>query len=173
MTLFEFCPKCATPMVMRIDDSKERPVCPSCGYVQYRNPAPAAGAVVFDNGRLLLVKRAHEPYIGKWTIPAGFMEWGESPEETTVRELKEETNLEVEIQGLFHVYAGSDDPRTRAVLILYFAISVTSEVIAGDDASDARWFALDELPSDDKIAFESHRRAIARLKRDHPGLFTP
>lgn len=169
--MFKFCPKCATPLVKRIDDRVERPICPKCGFVQYRNPAPAAGAVIFKEGKLLLVKRAHEPYPGKWTVPAGFMEWGESPEETSIRELKEETNLDVELQGLFHVYAGSDDPRTRAILILYFARIVDGEMAAGDDAAEAKWFALKDLPSDDEVAFESHRRAIAKLREDYPNLF--
>ena len=171
MRLFKFCPVCASRLELRTDGNDERPVCPSCGFVHYLNPAPASGAAVFRDGRLLLVKRAHEPYTGKWTIPAGFIEWGESPEETAVRELREETNLEIRIGDLFHVYAGSDDPRTRAILILYFACESIGDVVAGDDASDARWFAEHELPPDDEIAFESHRRAITKLKREYHNLF--
>ncbi len=171
VTLFKYCPKCATELILRVADRSERPVCPSCGFVQYLNPAPAAGVLIFRRGRLLLVRRAHEPYPGKWTIPAGFMEWGESPEETAIRELKEETNLDIEIGDLFHVYSGSDDPRTRAVLILYFARNADGDLVAGDDAADARWFAQNDLPSDEEIAFESHRRAIWKLKREYSNLF--
>lgn len=156
---------------MKSDGEVERPACSSCGYVHYQNPAPAAGAIVFDQGRLLLVKRAHEPYVGKWTIPAGFIEWGEAPEETAVRELKEETNLDVRLDGLFHVYSGDDDPRTLAILVLYFADNTGGELKAGDDAAEACWFAHDELPSDDEIAFESHRQAIAKLRAEFPDRF--
>jgi len=169
--LFKFCPRCSNRLDIKSDGGIERPACNSCGFVYYRNPAPAAGAIVFDRGRLLLVKRAHEPYVGKWTVPAGFMEWGEAPEETAVRELKEETNLDVRLDGLFHVYAGDDDPRTRAILILYFADIAGGELEAGDDAAEACWFALNELPSDDDIAFESHRQAIAKLKDEFPDRF--
>jgi len=170
---FRYCPMCRTEMELITQQDGDRPVCPSCGYTHYLNPAPACGAVVFRKGRLLLVQRAHDPYVGKWTIPAGFMEWGESPEETSVRELKEETNLNISLGGLFHVYSGSDDPRTRAILILYFGEVIGGELKAGDDASEAEWFALDEIPADDQIAFESHRRAIAKLKLEFPDKFRP
>lgn len=156
---------------MREDDNIQRLFCPSCGFVHYHNPAPAAGAILFDVGRLLMVKRAHEPYVGKWTIPAGFMEWGESPEETTIREIKEETNLDIELEGLFHVYSGDDDPRTRAVLILYFAHATGGSLVPGDDAAEAEYFALDDLPGNDEIAFESHRQAVAKLKKEFPERF--
>lgn len=168
---FKFCPKCSTPLEMAREHGTERPTCPSCGFIHYLNPAPAAGAVIVEGGKILLVKRAHEPAIGKWSIPAGFMEWGESPEETTIRELKEETNLEIELDGLFHVYSGDDDPRTRAVLILYFAKASRGSLVAGDDAAEARWFGVDEFPTDDKVAFESHRQALAKLRNEYSELF--
>lgn len=171
VALFKYCPRCGNRLEMKTDGEIERPACGSCGFVHYNNPAPAAGAVVFDRGRLLLVRRAHEPYVGKWTVPAGFIEWGESPEETAVRELKEETNLDITLDNLFHVYAGDDDPRTRAILILYFARDFDGDVVAGDDAAEARFFAVDELPPNDEIAFESHREAIAKLKNEFPDRF--
>jgi ADP-ribose pyrophosphatase YjhB (NUDIX family) len=153
------------------DHGVQRPKCPSCGFIHYRNPAPAAGAVIFERGRVLLVRRAHEPYIGKWTLPAGFIEWGESPEETAVREIKEETNLDIDLGELFHVYSGDDDPRTRAILVLYFAKRVSGDLQPGDDASEARWFGLNDIPTDDEIAFESHRQAIALLRDKFPERF--
>jgi len=171
MSFYKYCPRCGHEMQLRNNDGRERPFCPACGFVHYMNPAPAAGGVVFDKGRLLLVKRAHEPYVGKWTFPAGFMEWGESPEETTIRELKEETNYDVELDGLFHVYAGHDDPRTKAILVLYFAHPNGGKLVAGDDASEAKWFTLEEVPPDDEIAFESHRRALSKLRSEFPERF--
>jgi ADP-ribose pyrophosphatase YjhB (NUDIX family) len=99
------------------------------------------------------------------------MEWGESPEETAVRELKEETNLDVQLRGLFHVYSGSDDPRTRAIMVLYFADIEGGKLRPDDDALEAEFFALDELPTDDEIAFESHRRAVKKLREEFPERF--
>ena len=139
-----------------------RPTCPSCGYVWYRNPVPAAGVLLVEAGRVLLVKRRWEPRAGDWCLPAGFMEAGERPEQTAVRELQEETGVIAQLTGLFGVYAGFDDPRVRAVLILYTGIATGGQARAGDDASELAWFPLDALP--DELAFASHRQALAEFR---------
>src|SRR5512135_180301 len=116
-----FCLRCGTRLVSRDDNGSPRPACPACGWVWYHNPAPAAGVIVERDGEVLLVKRKYEPRAGAWCLPAGFMEYGETPEHCAVRELEEETGLVARLTGLFGVYAGMDDPRARAVLILYTA----------------------------------------------------
>jgi ADP-ribose pyrophosphatase YjhB (NUDIX family) len=135
-----------------------RPTCPACGYISYRNPVPAAGVLLMHRGKLLLVRRRFDPRAGTWCLPAGFMEYGETPERCAVRELREETGIRGRLEGLFGVYAGHDDPRVRAVLILYRAERVGGRLRPGDDAIEARFFPLDGLP--DAISFESHRRAL-------------
>lgn len=144
------------------DHGTVRPTCPACGYVWYRNPVPAAGVLLAEGGRVLLVKRRWEPRAGSWCLPAGFMEAGERPEQTAVRELQEETGVIAQLTGLFGVYAGFDDPRVRAVLILYTGIATGGEARAGDDASELEWFPLDALPDD--LAFASHRQALAEFR---------
>lgn len=155
---FRHCPRCATPLERQDDHGTPRPACPACGYVHYRNPAPAAGVLLPQGGGILLVRRRFDPRAGAWCLPAGFMEYGETPEACAVRELREETGIEAELTGLFGVFAGFDDPRVRAVLILYAAKPVGGRLVPGDDAAEAAYFEAGALPED--IAFEAHRRAL-------------
>lgn len=162
---YRFCPRCSAELERRNLDGRQRLVCQSdgCDFIYYHNPVPAAGVVIYGPEGLLLVQRAHPPCVGWWCLPAGYMEWDESPEKTAVRETREETGLAVELNGLFGVYSGDDDPRVNAVLALYSARIIGGKLQAGDDASDAGCFALDALP--EKVAFAAHRQAIADLKK--------
>ncbi len=152
---------------MRDDHGSRRPTCPACGFIHYRNPVPAAGAIVARGGAVLLVKRRYAPRAGAWCVPAGFMENGETPERCARRELLEETGLRARLTGLFGVYAGFDDPRVRSVLILYRAGVAGGRLVPGDDATAAKFFPLDRLPR--AIAFESHRRALAEFRAGRGG----
>ena len=155
---FRYCPRCATPLEKLDDHGTRRPVCPLCGWVHYRNPVPAAGVILEQEGRVLMVKRRYAPRAGAWCLPAGFMEYGETPERCAVREMEEETGLLVRLSGLFGVYAGMDDPRSRAVLILYTARREGGRLRAGDDAIETKWFTPVRLPR--AIAFAAHRQAL-------------
>jgi ADP-ribose pyrophosphatase YjhB (NUDIX family) len=159
--VFRFCPRCATRLVRRDDHGSLRPTCPNCGYIHYRNPVPAAGVVLLERAGVLLVRRRFDPRAGAWCLPAGFMEYGESPERCAVRELREETGIRARLTGLYGVYAGWDDPRVRAVLILYSAERVGGRLKPGDDATEAHFFPLRRLPA--RIAFASHRQALREL----------
>jgi ADP-ribose pyrophosphatase YjhB (NUDIX family) len=117
-----------------------------------------------EDGAVLLVQRAHQPYLGEWMLPAGFVEYGEFAEESAVREAEEETSLAVALDGLWGFYFGTDDPRNVAHLAVYAAHRTGGEVRAGDDAIDARFFRQDEIPAE--IAFKTHRRALADWTRD-------
>jgi len=169
MADYKFCPLCAQPLIDFYHDHRLRKKCSACGFIHYHNPVPAAGCVIFRQGCLLMVQRAHFPYVGDWTIPAGFCEWDENPADTAVRELAEETGLQVEVGDLFRVYNGDDDPRTNAILILYFARIVGGELRAADDALQARFFSRSEIPAN--IAFASHRQAVQTLKTEYAELF--
>ncbi|OQX91911.1 MAG: hypothetical protein B6D58_05670 [candidate division Zixibacteria bacterium 4484_95] len=157
--LYIYCPWCATELVELVIDGKTRRKCPRCDFVYYRNPIPAAGAIVEKDGKILLVKRKYPPYVGDWCLPAGFMEYNESPEQCCVREIKEETGLTVNLKSSFKTYSGDDDPRSHAVLVLYLADITGGDIEPGDDASEVKFFAMDKLPRN--IAFEAHRRAIS------------
>jgi 8-oxo-dGTP diphosphatase len=157
-----FCPLCATRLVKRDDHGFDRPTCPACGYIHYRNPVPAAGVILPGPHGVLMVKRRYAPRAGAWCLPAGFMEYGETPEACAIRELREETGVRARLTCLFGVYAGFDDPRVRAVLILFMGERIGGRLVPGDDAIEARWFPLDDLPR--AIAFEAHRRALLEYR---------
>jgi ADP-ribose pyrophosphatase YjhB (NUDIX family) len=155
---YKYCPRCGAEMIDKRIDHKERKVCPVCKFVFYHNPVPAAGVVIEKDNKILLVKRKYEPYKGDWSLPAGFMEYDESPEQCAIREIKEELNVDVELDGLFGVYSGKDDPRTHAVLIMYWAKIKGGELKPGDDAEEIEFFAKNEVPPN--IAFLAHRQII-------------
>ena len=155
---YRYCPRCSIELVNKRIDHRKRKACPACGFVFYRNPVPAAGVILTENNKMLLVKRKYDPFKGDWSLPAGFMEYEESPEECAIREIKEELNLEIKINRLFNVYSGSDDPRTNAVLIIYLGEVIGGKLKPGDDAEEAKFFGKEKIPPN--IAFQAHRQLI-------------
>lgn len=111
-----YCPRCATPLVTRPVSDKLRRVCPACGYIHFTDPKVGVGVLVVHEGRVLLVRRAVRPEIGKWSIPAGFLDQGEDPQVTAVREAQEETGLQVTIDHLLDVYYTPIGQRRRFCL---------------------------------------------------------
>lgn len=160
----KYCPKCATELVSRPSGDRARPTCPACGYVFYLNPVVGAGALVETDGRVVLVCRGAEPKAGYWSLPAGYVEADERAEEAAVREVREETGLEIEIDEMLGVYSFGREPQT-GVLILYAAHLTGGELRAGDDACEVRAFAPDELPPDEQIAFRTHLQALQDWRR--------
>lgn len=138
---------------------------------KYPRPSVTTDCVVFgfDGARLsvLLVQRGAEPFKGRWAFPGGFMEMDESAEECVRRELREETGLECGRVRQFHTFtAPGRDPRGRVITVAFYALVRPEAVCGGDDAADARWFALDAVPP---LAFDHDevlRTALAALRRD-------
>ena len=143
-------------------EGRERQVCGACGWIRYLNPVPAAAGIVSRDGGVLLVRRAVDPRARAWCLPAGFEEFDESPEAACVREVREETGLEVAVTRLHGLYYGVDDPRYRVILVVYETRVLGGILKAGDDAAEVRVFPLDALPAD--IAFENHRKVLAELR---------
>jgi len=160
---FKFCPKCGNTLVKKVVDHEqiERLVCQGCGFIFYINPTPAVAVILMKKQEIVLVKRKYEPCKGTWSLPAGFMEFDETTEETAIREAKEETNLDIEIKALFGVFPGFDDPRVHVVVIVYWGEIVNGEMIPGDDAEQAKFFPLNDLP--ENIAFTAHRMILEKL----------
>ncbi len=160
---YKYCPVCGDHLQENYlnDEGKNRLMCNTCGFIFYMNPTPAAAVILIRDEKILLVKRKFAPKIGDWTLPAGFMEYYETSEETAIRETKEETNLDIKIKGLFTVLPGFDDSRVHVVLIVYEGEIKGGEVKPGDDASEVKFFPFDNLP--DNIAFSAHREVLEML----------
>ncbi len=156
---FRFCPKCGASLALKKINDRKRLVCSGCGFIFYRNPVPAVAAIIPNGEKIVLVRRAEEPLRGHWCLPSGFMELNETPAECAVREVKEETGLNIRVKELCGANIARDDPRTQVVLIIFLAEMVGGELQAGDDASEAGLFGPGDLPGN--IAFATHRRAIA------------
>lgn len=161
-----FCVVCGTSLEARKIFGRTRRACPACDFIHFENTACAAGAVVVQGREVLLVKRGIQPSKGLWGFPAGFQDYGESPAETAVREVREETCLEVELVRLLDVVLTRDNPRKLINLVVYLARVVAGELAAADDALEARFFPLDEPPED--LAFENNRQILAQLVRETP-----
>lgn len=160
----EFCPKCTTKLEWRSTGDRQRPTCPACGFVFYLNPVVGAGALVEKDGRVVLVRRGIGPKAGYWSLPAGYVEADEMAEDAAVREMEEETGLQIEIDDLLGVYSFGSEPQT-GVLILYSAHPVGGELRAGDDAQEVQTFDPSEIPPDEQIAFRTHLQALRDWRR--------
>ncbi len=156
-----YCPHCASKMITERVGDKPRRVCPSCRFIFFTDPKVGVGVLIIDEGKVLLVKRGMNPEKGKWSIPAGFLDYGEDPKITAAREVKEETNLQIKITGLLDIYFNSESliHGGASIFILYSAEAVAGELKAGDDADEACYFGRDELPD---LAFPSTHGAIDR-----------
>lgn len=157
-----YCPDCGSPIEWRFVEGRDREVCGSCDRIFYRNPVPAVGVVVALDGRVVLVQRRYEPRAGCWGLPAGYMELGETAEAAAARECLEETGLQVQIETLLGVYSFGSGGYSGLVII-YAAIAVGGELVAGDDASAVLVCDPEALP--EPIAFRTHVQAIQRWSR--------
>lgn len=141
-------------------DDRSRDVCRTCGFVNYVNPKIVVGSVVTHEGRFLLARRAIEPRLGYWTIPAGYMEEGESVAEGAMREAREEACAEIAIDALLAVYS---IPRISQVQMIHRARLVGGAFAAGPESLEVALFAWDEIPWGE-IAFPSVHWALHHFR---------
>lgn len=118
-------------------DTRDRLMCSDCGWIHYENPRVIVGAVVTDGDRILFCRRAIRPRYGFWTLPGGFMELGESPEQGAAREVMEESGATIRIQSLLGVYAV---PRIGQVHLIYLATLLEMNFEPVDESLDAQLF---------------------------------
>ena len=160
---YTYCPWCGSDLEPRRVGGIARMACTQCDFIHFRNPGVGAAVVVFDDQeRLLLVQRGPEvTQPGKWSIPAGYVNYGEEIREAAARELLEETGLVAAIGDPVFVATNFHDPEKLTVGIWFHGTITGGSLQAGDDAVDAGWFALDDLPEmafDTDLAFIAPRR---------------
>ncbi len=158
---YKYCPCCAGSFITKLLDGVERLVCSKCGFVFYLNPTPAVAVILLNSEKVLLVKRKFPPRQGYWSLPAGFIEYHESVEETAVREIKEETNLDIKLKDIYGIYSVYNEPDNHILLIVYNGEILRGELKPGDDAVEAKFFPLNRLPED--MAFSTHRTILNEL----------
>ena len=159
----KYCSSCGERVTRTIPegDNRERWVCPACQTVHYQNPLIVVGCVPERDGRILLCKRSIEPRYGYWTLPAGFMELGETVQEGAARETLEEACAQVEIGRLF----ASVDVIHAGQVHLFFHAKLLSDHRAGAESLETRLFTEDEIPWDD-LAFKSVVFALGKYFED-------
>lgn len=152
---YRFCPSCGSELTLsaKTHSKKIRHHCPRCEFVHYENPKPCVGAVIAENGKVLLTRRAYEPYKDHWDFAGGFLESGENPENGLIREVDEELKISVKIGRLLGIYPDFYGPGGDATLNIYYLCKILGGKITPrpNEIAEAKWFALNELPS--KLAF--------------------
>jgi ADP-ribose pyrophosphatase YjhB (NUDIX family) len=159
------CKNCGSAVIYRIPDdgdTKERAVCPACGTIHYENPLNVVGTVPHLGDRVLLCKRNIEPRWGKWTLPAGFMELGETTAEGAARETDEEAGAQFEMEDLFTVM---NVARVGQVHLFYRARLLSDQFNPGHETIEARLFNEADIPWDE-IAFKTVKETLQRYFAD-------
>ena len=154
--------KPAGPSVRSIPDgdSRERLVCPDCGFISYDNPKVVVGSVAVWEEKILLCRRAIPPRVGLWTLPAGYLELNETTEAGAAREAWEEARARLAIDGLLAVY---NIPRIGQVQLIYRAWLESPDVAAGEESLEVGLFEWDGIPWDE-IAFPSVKWALGHYR---------
>jgi ADP-ribose pyrophosphatase YjhB (NUDIX family) len=144
----KFCAECGAPVELSLpqDDHRERHVCTVCNTIHYQNPKIIAGAIPeWTDGRILLCRRAIEPRSGFWTLPAGFMENGETTSQAAARETLEEANARIDVLGLYAMY---NLPYINQVQLLFRARLLDLDFSPGVESLEVQLFGEDEIPWD-------------------------
>jgi ADP-ribose pyrophosphatase YjhB (NUDIX family) len=160
----QHCRVCGSPAEYRVpaDDNRERATCTRCGEIHYENPLNVVGTVPVFGERVLLCRRAIEPRHGFWTLPAGFMELGETVAGGALRETDEEAGAQIELEGLFTML---NVVRVGQVHLFYRARMLSEHLAPGPETLEARLFREDEVPWDE-LAFRTVRRTLELFFED-------
>ena len=164
MRRIQHCRVCGASTQYRIppDDNRERAICSACGEIHYENPLNVVGTVPVWGEQVLLCRRNIEPRYGLWTLPAGFMELGESTAEGAIRETEEEAGARIELQGLFSLL---NVVRVGQVHLFYRARLCDTDFAPGPETIEAQLFQEHEIPWD-QLAFRTVRETLQHFFED-------
>ena len=138
-----------------------RPVCPNCGRTHFVDPKVAAAVLLEREGKVLLVRRTISPELGKWTLPAGFVDGPENPEQAALRETLEETGLQARITGLEDVIPGHEHAEGASIVIVYRGEIMEGDPEALDESDAVGFFGPEELP---ELAFAATKRVLEKWR---------
>ena len=140
-----FCLQCGTALILKEFEGRLREICPGCGWVNYEHLKLSAGARVENDGRVLLVQRAHEPWQGCWHLPSGYVEVDENPARAAEREVREESGLIIRAGHLIDAYIYRDDPRGNGVILVYQAEYISGEPRPSSETEASGFFTAEEV----------------------------
>jgi ADP-ribose pyrophosphatase YjhB (NUDIX family) len=158
----KYCPSCGKVLEWRHVEQKQRPFCPQCQRIYYDQLKVGAGGLIEQDGRLLLLQRTNDPFRDCWNLPAGYAEIDESPLQTAIREVYEETGLRVKIERLVDVYFFADDPRGNGILIVYKCSPIGGKLTETLEGVKPTFFAANNIPKN--LAGGGHNQAIHAWK---------
>ncbi len=163
--VFRYCPMCATALIEKDIEHVRRSVCPACSFIQFLHPKLVAVVLLQHRDKLLLSKRNIEPAKGLWNFCGGYVELGETVEEAAIREVKEESNLDVQLENLIGIYSEGGGSH---VIIAYQASilnhQMSSLAAQYEEVSELAFFPWEELPT---LAFPVHQQILRDWKKLH------
>lgn len=162
-----YCTQCGAPAHLEVPETDNRPraICTQCRYIHYENPKLVVGCLPeWEDGRILLCRRAINPRYGLWTLPAGFMENGETTAEAGQRETWEEAQAEVEV---LHLYSLCNLPQANQVYLIFRARLLNLNFKAGTESLEVKLFTETEIPWE-KLAFTTIQQTLIRYFQDRP-----
>lgn len=159
-----YCSQCGTPVVRRMPDgdTRVRDLCDNCGAIHYQNPRVVVGAIPVWEGRILLCRRAIEPRYNTWTLPAGFMELGETTAQGAERETLEEAGARIQVGRLFTVI---EVPQVEQVHMYFLAEALGPELAPGPESLEARYYDEADIPWDD-LSFRTVSTTLQHFLED-------